>query len=215
MGRKGAKRGRAVAEQEWSADGRGRGFQEMGVPGGLAARSGLLRPRRARTSWTRSAGDEGSARPPQHLCTPEAPALGWVGPAAASGPDPSGQQTGVCGEGGQDAQAAPGRTEHLLFLPGSAPPTSPSPRPPHLPGPAVRIPASLGRVCHLLSSLKVRSCCLRNLPPLTPHRPLGFVESFSKMWIMSYDCSSHLAAHSRRPGPFPARDSGARQERPG
>lgn len=38
--------------------------------------------------------------------------------------------------------------------------------------------------------------------PLTPHRPLGFVESFSKMWIMSYDCSSHLAAHSRRPGPF-------------
>ena len=57
MDRKGAKRGRAAAEQGWSGDGSGRGLQKTG-PCGPAAR-GLLRPRRARTT---SAGDEGSAR---------------------------------------------------------------------------------------------------------------------------------------------------------
>lgn len=81
--------------------------------------------------------------------------------------------------------------------------------PPAPPGPAVRIPASFGRVCHLLNSLKVRSCCLRNLPPLTPHRPLGFVESFSKMWIMSYDCAFHLLLTPGGLAPSPARHSGA------
>lgn len=123
-------------------------------------------------------------------------------------PDPSGQRTRVCGDGCRDARAAPGRgPEHLLLLPGSAPPAPPSP--------AVWIPASFGRVCHLLNRLKVRSCCLRNLPPLTPHRPLGFVESFSKMWILSYHCSFHLLLTPGGLAPSPARDSGARQERPG
>lgn len=32
MDRKGAKRGRAAAEREWSGDGSGRGFQEMRGP---------------------------------------------------------------------------------------------------------------------------------------------------------------------------------------
>lgn len=43
MDRKGAKRGRAAAEREWSGDGSGRRFQEMRArwPG---SRSGLLRP---------------------------------------------------------------------------------------------------------------------------------------------------------------------------
>lgn len=148
-----------------------------------------------------------SARPSQHLCAPEAPALGWVGPAAASGPR-SERTANACvwrRRPGRAGSPGPG-TRASAPLAGLLP---------HRRGPAVRIPASFGRVCHLLNRLKVRSCCLRNLPALTPHRPLGFVESFSKMWIMSYDCSFHLLLTPGGLAPSPARDSGARQERPG
>lgn len=54
------------------------------------------------------------------------------------------------------------------------------------------IPASFGSVCHLLKNLEVR-LLLSPLPPLLQlHRPLGIVETFLKMFIMSYHCPFHL-----------------------
>ena len=97
----------------------GGGFRRCG-PGGPAAAQGCLGPRKARTTWTRSAGDEGSARPPQHLSLPRLLPSAGLDPLQLQAPDPSGQRTGVCGDGGQDAQAAPEPgTRALLLLPGS------------------------------------------------------------------------------------------------
>lgn len=176
----------------------GGGFRRCG-PGGPAAAQGCLGPRKARTTWTRSAGDEGSARPSQHLSLPRLLPSAGLDPLQLQAPDPSGQRTGQQTAARTRRQPRSRGPEHC----------SSCLAPPAPPGPAVRIPASFGRVCHLLNSLKVRSCCLRNLPPLTPHRPLGFVESFSKMWIMSYDCAFHLLLTPGGLAPSPARHSGA------
>lgn len=177
----------------------GGGFRRCG-PGGPAAAQGCLGPRKARTTWTRSAGDEGSARPPQHLSLPRLLPSAGLDPLQLQAPDPSGQRTGVCGDGGQDAQAAPEPgTRALLLLPGSPRTSRPRGSNPSVVRPRLP-PAEQSESQELLSAQP---------PPLTPHRPLGFVESFSKMWIMSYDCAFHLLLTPGGLAPSPARHSGA------
>lgn len=103
MDRKGAKRGRAAAEREWSGDGSGSGFQETGAlwPGGPLGRA--------------QRGLHSIFALPRLL-----PSAG-LDRLQLQAPDPSGQRTRVCGDGGRDAQAAPGRgPEHLFLLPGSS-----------------------------------------------------------------------------------------------
>jgi hypothetical protein len=61
------------------------------------------------------------------------------------------------------------------------------------PSPPRSTTLTFGSVCHLLKNLKVRLLLSPLQPPPSPlHRPLGFVESFSKMFIMSYYCWFHL-----------------------
>lgn len=156
-----------------------------------------------------------SARPSQHLCVPEAPALGWVGPAAASGPR-SERTASACvwrRRPGRAGSPGPG-PEHLLLLPGSPRTAGPRGSDPSVVRPRLP-PAEPSESQELLSaqpppSHSAQATWLRRVIFQT-------VDNVLRLLVPS-------AAHSRRPGSFAgpglrrapgqARDEAARSPSP-